>query len=1521
MKKILAAAAAAACLAAMMPQVTFAADAVRPTFTAMADAAPGTTYFTGKEWTGEVNSRDIHGDPVKQSAVFGVNREAAHATDTQPYDTVDNAIAGAVSGDWTHSPYYQLLTGEGQNWQLTVYRNMEDAAEVANRFYAPDYTGAAETPYTGSGVVQDYAHADYGCGWRTVTLPAGWQTQGFDFSIYTNINTPWKGVYGNEGAGMADKDLVPAVPTVTNPVGFYRRTFDVDADWLENGRRVFVSFQGVESAMYLYVNGYEVGYTEDSYDAHDFDITPYLTVDGKDNLLAVRVHRWCDGSWLEDQDVLRMGGIFRDVFLYTTEAVYIRDYKVETNLDDAYTNATLSLSVQVADRSGEDFDAARFGVQAQLFDADGASVTTLETDVAALNSGGETSAALSKLVRAPRLWSDEDPYLYTLVLSLIDRRSGARFATVSQQLGFRKITFTKTAVDRNYNNVTPTYDTIRLNGKPLLFRGVNRHDNNPATGKYVPHELYETDIRIMKENNINAVRTSHYPDDRYFYYLCDKYGILVMAETNAESHALQGDSDVMARYFTESYRDRLTANIQAQKNRACVVMWSLGNECGDTPQTKMFQKAIQEVVRPLDATRPVHYEGLQGRGGVDVYSNMYPSVETLADRGRDANHMPYVLCEYVFSMGNSTGNLKEYWDQIRAYDNLIGAFVWDFVDKTVTTPLPVSQVLTVDKSRYNLKASLEGTIADSDTWGKALTEGYVVVQTADALDEALSGRRPFTLEMQLNPHGSGTYQSLMCKSDHQVSLRVYDDRRLDLVLFADGDWRVSSFRLPANWRDNWHHLAVTFDGTHTTMYCDGTKLTRTDDAAVTAAIPRSDYPFAINYDAETGRTGDNEVALARVYARQLTPAEIAAQGAADHGRGDYAVAPDDESVRLWLDFAAFTDADYHEDTDGVWDYYGNGHYFGYGGDWGKAIHDGSYMCDGLVSADRTVQPEMQEVKYVQQPIWFSLNAASGEVTITNELRFVDTSRYVFEWELIEDGKAIQSGAFDAAVAPLDQATVTLPYTLPSAPKAGAEYFVNLRAVWREDCGIVKAGTVAAHEQAKVALETAKVAPVVAAACPAVTVTDGDTLTLTGERFTLTFDKASGSITNYTYDDQTLLTGFAPNYWRAQMDSDRQNSAWRAAGRTAVLADMQVREMTGAVRVTVTLALPDVGNSKQTYVYTVYGSGEIHVDATLTPDAVTGELLKVGAEWILPDAYEQIRFYGEGPQECYIDRRQGAEVGLYDTTVSDSFFPFVRPQTSGNHTGVRWMALTAENSPVGLAVVGAQPLEASALPYRIGDYAGRSHPYEMPKTDYTVLNVDMISAGLGGGACGPSTREEYRLYPDHTYAYSYTLLPFDRAADDMMERSKAWRADTAGEVPVAVDRTALRAAIADEVKDLAAYTDASARAYATALAAAKELVEQTDATQAAVDAATKALIDAKAALVRKPVAACGDVNGDGAVDTADAVLVLQRAAELIGDDDLQAAAADVNADGAIDTADAVLILQKAAELIERFPAEG
>ncbi|MCR5792885.1 MAG: hypothetical protein K6G65_06930, partial [Lachnospiraceae bacterium] len=504
-----------------------------------------TSYFTGDEWKGT-------GDNVN---IVKVNREQAHSTETIPYDSVEHAIAGAKDYRPDLSKYYQLITGEGKDWQLAVYKNETEAvnAGVDGDFYKTDYNMEAAPKYAGNNKVGTSETAYYG-GFKKVTLPASWQTQGFDFPIYTNITYPWPNAYGNAAYQL------PLAPTVTNPIGYYRYTFDVDADWMKANRKVFISFQGVESAMYLYVNGHEVGYSEDSFDPADFDITPFLNEDGKDNLIAVKVVRWSEGSYLEDQDFTRMAGIFRDVYVYSTPSTYLEDYKVETDLVDDYKNCELSLDVDMKNMSKETAG-ADLAVDVKLFDADGNEVFTngnaLQGSFSDVAKGKKSTASLEMKLDNPHLWTDEDPYLYTMVTTLFNSKSGAYYESISQQLGIREIEFTPTEVDENYNKTTKHYETVKLNGKPFKFRGTDRHDMDPETGRYVSHELYEKDITLMKQFNVNAIRTSHYPDDKYMYYLCDKYGIFVLAECNIECHGDNNGVMDNANYpFWTSIEDR-----------------------------------------------------------------------------------------------------------------------------------------------------------------------------------------------------------------------------------------------------------------------------------------------------------------------------------------------------------------------------------------------------------------------------------------------------------------------------------------------------------------------------------------------------------------------------------------------------------------------------------------------------------------------------------------------------------------------------------------------------------------------------------------------------------------------------------------------------------------------------------------------------------------------------------------------------------------------------------------------------
>lgn len=1355
-----------------------------PNLTSVSKLKKDQTYFTHKEWTGEVSSKDINGKAVRQADVYEVNREKAHASDTLPYDSVEHARQGAVDYDKAQSPYYQLLTGEDQKWDLTVYKSLAEADKdgISKEFYKPGYKGVEQNPYTGKNQVTDYNNADYACGWKSVTLPASWQTQGFDFPIYTNFNYPWPGAYGNSNDG------VPTAPTVTNPVGFYRHTFDVDPDWMKNGKKVYISFEGVESAMYLYINGHEVGYTENSFDTHDFDITPFLNADGKDNLLAVRVHRWSDGSWLEDQDFLRMAGIFRDVYLYATPAMHIRDYKVETDLDKTYTDATLSLDLQVQNQSTSDLDS--YGVDVKLFDDKGNNVfetSALRGDVPMVKSGEEVSVELSRLVKSPRLWSDEDPYLYTLVISLYDKQSGKLFESLGQQLGFREIEFTQTQVDANYNRTTQNYQTITINGKPLEFRGVNRHENDAQTGRYISHELAEKDAQLMKQYNINAVRTSHYPEDPYFYYLCDKYGLYVMAEANMETHG--ADSDTIGRNLDAAYRDRITANMQARKNRTSVVMWSLGNESGNSPNTKMFQKSIPEVARPIDSTRPIHYEGLGDGGGVDVASNMYPGVSQVAGNADRSDHMPYVVCEYAHAMGNSVGNLQEYFDAFRSGDNIMGGFIWDWADQSIATPLPVPSRVTGGEGGKEFTSTLTGVLSDDATYGKVLN-GYTIFNNdqnpnIEGVNTALSGRNPFTIELQVKGIAESGQCDIISKGDHQVCIRT-DGHKFDFYICTTGGvWYQNSYTIPSDWNGNWHHIAGVFDGEYMRLYIDGVQQKEIEGGGkIPGDINKSQNELSLNWNTEAGRRGHSQIAKVRIYSTALTAEQLKAQMAADKGAGDYAYQADSDQVLMWLDF---NKANSQVIADSVWDYYAEagredmaGKYYGYGGDWGDVINSGDFCANGIVSNDRTPQPEINEVKRVQQGLLFSSSKGdmlNRTVNIQNTLHFTNSDAYKLIWELVEDGKVIGSGELKESVGPEQTKAVTVPFTMPDKLKADGEYFLNLKAVLKEDTLYAKAGYVVSEGQMEIPVEISKVPAIDTAVIPEVKKAETDqAVTLSGEKFSLTIDKATGLIGSYSFDGQTIISGgMTPSYVRGLTNNDSGvDTKWYDAHRNMKLSSLDVKAAADNKSVTITtkLTLPNANNSSQTMEYTVYGSGEVTVKATLDPASGMGELLKYGTAITMPKGYENITWYGKGPQETYTDR-QTANVGVYNTTVSDSYYPFVKPQDSGNHVDVRYLTLEDPSKPVGLMVVG-DSLEASATHFSTDDLNSARHPYQIAQKDYTVLNVNMVSRGLGGASCGPGPLDQYRVYGNRSYSYSYTMVPYAKASADPMELSKVWR---------------------------------------------------------------------------------------------------------------------------------------------------
>ena len=478
--------------------------------------------------------------------------------------------------------------------------------------------------------------------WKTMNLPGIWEMNGFGVPEYVNVGFGWRGHFDQQP---------PAVPTKDNHVGSYRRIINIPENW--DGKQVVAHFGSVTSNIYLYVNGKFVGYAEDSKVAAKFDITPYLKK-GK-NLIAFQTFRWCDGSWDEDQDFWRLSGVARESYLFARDAkLQLEDIRVTPDLVNNYKDGVLNISTKVKGNGKLVFT---------LFDKDGKQVAT--TTGVAKNG----TANFSLQVANPQKWSAETPYLYTLQVSLIgaQKKDAMKAASMTPvKVGFRKVEIKN--------------KQFLVNGQPVLIKGANRHEIDPDGGYVLSMERMIQDIKIMKRLNINAVRTCHYPDDPRWYELCDEYGIYVVAEANQESHGFQYGDDAAAKkpMFAKQIMERNQHNVSIYFNHPSVVTWSLGNE---TVMGDNFLQAYKWV-KSQDQSRPVQYEQARQGEGTDIFCPMYYSVKNCENYCKNPNSkMPLIQCEYNHTMGNSGGNLKEYWDLVRKYPIFQGGFDWDFVDQ------------------------------------------------------------------------------------------------------------------------------------------------------------------------------------------------------------------------------------------------------------------------------------------------------------------------------------------------------------------------------------------------------------------------------------------------------------------------------------------------------------------------------------------------------------------------------------------------------------------------------------------------------------------------------------------------------------------------------------------------------------------------------------------------------------------------------------------------------------------------
>ena len=1013
------------------------------------------------------------------------NKVTGHVN-TVPYASVEAAKAGNQQA----SPYYQSINGQ---WQFKLVDNPD---VVPDGFYADDYDTSD---------------------WDQIHVPGNWTMQGFDKPIYTNVQMPIP-------------NTPPFVPKDDNPTGLYRHTFTIPESW--DGRQIFICFDGVESVLMVWVNGHAVGFSKGSRLPAEFDITKYVRVG--ENSISAEVIRWSDASWLEDQDHWWMTGLYRDVYLYAKPKAAIFDFFYHTDLDDTFENATFKLNTKIANYGGGDIDG--YVTRAELFDASGDSMFGSKTKSILVHDNFEIHTEHEVKIANPLLWSAEEPNLYTLVVSLEDKQ-GNFIEAVRTRVGFR--------------DVTIKGRELLINGQCVLMKGVNRHEHDDRHGKTISEESMLDDIRLMKEFNINAVRTAHYPNCPRWYELCDEYGLYLIDEANIETHAvynqLNNNPD-----WTTAFVERIKRMVQRDKNHASIIMWSLGNESGHGSN----HDAAAAWVRFNDPTRPLHYEGAispyghthiqywhRGHASTDVVCPMYPTVQWLEDYALDPKgDRPFIMCEYSHAMGNSNGNLKEYWDMTRKYHGLQGGFIWDWVDQG---------------------------------------------------------------------------------------------------------------------------------------------LLKTDENGVD--------------------------------------------------------------------------------------------YWAYGGDFGDEINDVNFCINGLIFPDRTVHPAMYEFKKLIQPIMCSAaDIAAGQIEIFNDNYFTDLSAYRGRFEVLVDGALKQSGSFDIpSITPQTGATVTLPIEA----QTGNEAFLTVRFTLAEDTPMCPAGHEVAWDQFALPVTAAEADASAPSGDGVVRMeVSAETITVSGTAFTIQFDKTNGQMTSWTVGNTELLSaGPQLNMWRAPTDNDGFKSPtiidwrmdkdlyeWRRLGfgdlqhRVESVTTEVVRD--GEVRVAIETI---VGSNQQpeaffhTQMFTIRGDGSLRSDNAVQTNVKVRHLPRVGINLQLPAGFENFEWYGRGPFENYSDRKAGAAIGVYKTTVDEDYVPYILPQDYGNKTDVRWVKLTNDEG-VGLAVRAAgDVMEASISHFSADDLYKALHTNELTPRDETFLNLDHMQAGLGSASCGPDPLPQYRIEPgDFKFAFEF-----------------------------------------------------------------------------------------------------------------------------------------------------------------------
>ena len=1126
--------------------------------------------------------------------VVGHNKEAGHATLVPYADT-----GTALKGEREASPFFKLLNGD---WSFYLARDPESAP---GDFHQVDFDASS---------------------WRVIAVPGNWQVQDtWDIPIYCNVQYPFT-------------PNPPYVPE-ENPTGCYRTTFTIPENWKD--AQVFLNFDGVNSAFHLWVNGQPVGFSKDSRLPAEFNITSFIHPG--ENILAARVYRWSDGSYLEDQDFWRLSGIFRDVYLMATPAVHIRDFWANPELDGQYQDATLRLRLKV--RNYQNLPVSGYQVKAVLYDAEYQSVPGGSASAQLhLTGAEEVAASLAFRVKAPQKWSDEHPYLYTLLLTLKDAQ-GKVLEVERCQVGFRKVEIRQ--------------GRFLVNGTPIYFKGVNRHEHDPDLGQAVTVESMIEDILLMKRFNINSVRTCHYPDDPRWYDLCDHYGLYLIDEANIETHGVWDKLTKDPQWLT-AFMDRGIRMVERDKNHPSIVIWSLGNESGHGPN----HAAMADWIHVHDPTRPVHYESAGFERYVDMVSCMYPKVSRLVELAQiPGERRPQLMCEYAHAMGNSPGNMKEYWEVIEAYPRLIGGFIWDWVDQGLR----------------RTTESGEEWFAYGGDFGDQPNDNSFCINGIIFPDRKV---HPAMWEVKK------VYQPVQFKP---VDLKAGKVEIANKYFFSDlGGLKVS-----------W-------------------KLTADGQVLQSGSLPRLSTPAA-----------QNEIITVSFDRPKLEP-----------------------GTEYWLSLS-FSLA---EDTS-----------------WASKGHEVAWeqFKVPFEVPDVPVTPvsDLPNLKFTTSGKRIEAEGPDFKLAFDKQTGWLASLRLAGK-ELVEQGPRLNF------------------WRAPTENDLNQWGDERAAQQWRE-VGYDQL------EERMLSVESEQIAPQAAQIKVRSVIQVKEGVELPKPKGGMEQFEMLEQGLNFMFDETQLATLCL----RLEMDYESLpggDKAGKVRGLVRRCArEDRVYELLKATRdllVEIGLPVPDnlergvsagkAGMKSEPkpparfeceVTYTIYGSGDIQIEAHVVPDPGLPFLPRLGFQMTMPVGYEQFTWYGRGPHENYSDRNVGAAVDLYSGSVDEQYVPYIVPEENGNKTEVRWVALTDPQvgvncTPCGLLAVGHPLLEVSAHHFTTQNLTEAKHTYELKRCPEITLNLDYGQSGLGSAACGPGRLEKYQLKAVET-RFSLRLRPFSMKIDSPVKLSK------------------------------------------------------------------------------------------------------------------------------------------------------